>query len=111
MHVLRLWCSASVTSVLREAIALQHGHMLKVIARTRAAGKPAIPAPITTACLPISLDVIAASRRVCIFLGSHFVGRLSDDFRARANRLERETHGHACRQWLDVDRRVVLWTD
>src|SRR5215813_10669191 len=31
MHVLRLLCSASVTSVLREAIALQHGHMLKVI--------------------------------------------------------------------------------
>src|SRR5215510_2779513 len=43
MHVLRLWCSASVTSVLREAIALQHGHMLKVIGENAGSGQARHP--------------------------------------------------------------------
>jgi hypothetical protein len=43
MHVPRLWGSTSVTSVLREDVALQHGDMLKVIGEDTGSGQARHP--------------------------------------------------------------------
>ena len=48
-------------SLIRQAVTLQHGHPFKKSATAPAAAKPAMPAPITTACLPIFLAAIAVA--------------------------------------------------
>jgi len=61
----RLGCSGSLGGIEREDVAFEHNNMLEIVGERRAAGKPAMPAPTTTACRPISVEAMGVPSSLC----------------------------------------------
>ena len=61
MHVPRLRRPRPVGRLSRQGVTLQHDDVLEVIGSAAAAVNPPIPAPTTTACSPMGVDMITTS--------------------------------------------------